>query len=203
MGRFDGLGDVDVTLVAMIGDLEAFDELARRYRPAVTSTARAIARDGELVRDVVQDVLIAAYTKLHTLRDPRAFGAWLRVMTERQTRRAVAGERRRAEPVEPLHIAVYLACPSVRPDAEVTRDEQRALVRQAIASLHPEDAELVELRYIDGVPLGRIADYLGITRDGAKWRLQRANSRLRKALRHLLEDEEVVNHGYRAARAVH
>jgi len=203
MGRFDSLGDVDVTLTAMIGDLEAFDELARRYRPAVTSTARAITRDGELVRDVVQDVLITAYTKLHTLRDPGAFGAWLRVLTERQARRALEGERRQPGPIEPLHVAVYLACPNVRPDAEVTRREQQALVRRAIAALSPEDVELVELRYIDGVPLGRIADYLGITRDGAKWRLKRANSQLRKSLRHLLEDEEVVNDGYRAARAVH
>ena len=67
-----------------------------------------------------------------------------------------------------------------------------------VASLTAIHATLVLLDQLESA-----AWHLGITRDGAKWRLKRANSQLRKALRHLLEDEEVVNHGYRATRAVH
>ena len=82
---------LDEIRAAQRGDLVAQQALFERWLPTVMRwTAR---RGGPRVdaEDAAQDILLRAVQRLHTLRDPTAFDAWLFGMT----RRVLAWHRRR------------------------------------------------------------------------------------------------------------
>src|SRR5215216_4671511 len=72
--------DEVLVVASILGDLDAFDELATRYRAAVVRTAQAIVgrEDGE---DVAQDALLLAFKALPTIEEPSKFAAWLSAIT--------------------------------------------------------------------------------------------------------------------------
>ena len=82
--------DNDSALVrrAMEGDRDAFSDLAAAHWRRLLALARSIVADLE-AEDVVQDALIKAWKKLGSLREPKAFSAWL---TRIVANAAVAGQ---------------------------------------------------------------------------------------------------------------
>src|SRR5882672_8699482 len=77
MAKLSGEPPDEVLVVAAIlGDLDAFDELALRYRAAVVRTAQSIV-GREDAEDVAQDSLLLAFKALPSIDDPAKFAAWL------------------------------------------------------------------------------------------------------------------------------
>src|SRR5215510_12881081 len=78
--------DEVLVVAAILGDLEAFDELVTRYRAAVVRVAQSIVgrEDGE---DVAQDALLLAFKALPSIEDPTRFAAWLAVITRHRALR--------------------------------------------------------------------------------------------------------------------
>src|SRR5256712_12646483 len=72
--------DEVLVVAAILGDLEAFDELALRYRAAVVRVAQAIV-GRENAEDVAQDALLLAFKALPSIEEPRKFPAWLSAIT--------------------------------------------------------------------------------------------------------------------------
>jgi len=174
---------------AQLGDVEAFDELARRYRPAMTVTADGVLHDRDRASDVVQNALLDAYRDLPSLERRASFGAWLRTTTLRQAYHALRADKARWRDADHLDTALTLACPGLQPAADAERREPGRLVHVALGRISASDADLVRMRYLEDVPVDRIAAYLGLSRDGAKYRLKRATAHLRSALRLLLEGD--------------
>ncbi len=180
--------DVALAARAMQGDLVCFDELARRYRPAAFATALQVVGDRDLAADVAQEALLQAFLSVATLRAPAAFVPWLRRVTERIAARRAAGARRRERQEEPFQEDASATAAEAEPPVVALRREQRDVVWQAVRSLEPEDAEVAVMRYLEGLTVERIAGYLGLSREGAKYRLRRAAARLRSALRGYVEE---------------
>src|SRR5215813_12613642 len=84
--------DEVLVLAAILGDLEAFDELATRYRAAVTRVAQSIV-GREDAEDVTQDALLLAFKALPSIEDPTRFAAWLAVITRHRAFRFNKQER--------------------------------------------------------------------------------------------------------------
>src|SRR5436190_14823455 len=78
-GRFDGshaLEDAGLVRDACGGDQGAFARLYERYARIVHGLLLARVPRGD-VDDLVQDVFLAAWNRLPSLRDQGAFGGWL------------------------------------------------------------------------------------------------------------------------------
>src|SRR5215217_8973295 len=75
-----------LVMAAILGNLEAFEQLVVRYRPAVVRLARTIvgANDAE---DVAQDSLLLAFKALPGIEEPRKFAAWLSAITRHRALR--------------------------------------------------------------------------------------------------------------------
>ena len=71
---------------AILGNLDAFDELVLRYRSAVVRTAQAIV-GREYAEDVAQDALLLAFKALPSIEEPRKFAAWLSAITRHRALR--------------------------------------------------------------------------------------------------------------------
>src|SRR6266571_7899190 len=87
MAKLDAEPPDEVLVVAAIlGDLDAFDELASRYRAAVVRTAQAIV-GREDAEDVAQDALLLAFKALPSIEEPPKFAAWLSAITRHRALR--------------------------------------------------------------------------------------------------------------------
>jgi RNA polymerase sigma-70 factor (ECF subfamily) len=164
-------------VAAILGDLPAFDELVHRYRAAVLRTAQRIV-GSDLADDVAQESLLLAFKALPSIEDPARFAAWLGVITRHHALRFAKREKTRAagnvelDEVLLEHLS-SLASP-VAPDTERDAELSKALVE-----LPADYSTVLSLRFIDEMPLKRIAAFLGIPVSTVKWRLHRGKQLLR------------------------
>ena len=84
--------DEVLVVASILGDLDAFDELASRYRAAVVRTAQAIV-GRENAEDVAQDALLLAFKALPSIDEPPKFAAWLSAITRHRALRFSKRER--------------------------------------------------------------------------------------------------------------
>jgi RNA polymerase sigma-70 factor (ECF subfamily) len=67
-----------VVAVARTGDSSAFAELVRRRQSWIRNLMRRCCGDITLADDLAQQVFLQAWRKIHQLREPNRFGAWLK-----------------------------------------------------------------------------------------------------------------------------
>ena len=75
-----------LVMAAILWNLEAFEHLVVRYRPAVVRLARSIV-GAECAEDVAQDSLLLAFKALPSIEEPRKFAAWLSAITRHRALR--------------------------------------------------------------------------------------------------------------------
>jgi RNA polymerase sigma-70 factor (ECF subfamily) len=169
--------DEVLVVAAILGDFEAFDELVSRYRAAVTRAAQmVVGRDD--AEDVAQEVFLLAFKALPSIENPSKFAAWLFAITRHRAwrfgRRESAHRSGRVELDEVL-LERLEALNAPMPDRG---DEEE--VRLALKKLPDDYALAVRLRFLDGLPLKRIAAFLGVSQATVKWRVHRGKELLRE-----------------------
>ena len=171
-----GAPDEILVVAAILGDLDAFDELVMRYRPAVIRTAR-IAVPGIDAEDVSQEALLLAFKALPSLEEPEKFPAWLNAITRRCAIRHSQRESARQRTFVPLDQEILERLPALsRPAARESADEA---LRQALDGIPPEYATVLRLHFLDEMPLKRIAGFMGVSLATVKWRIYRGKALVR------------------------
>ncbi|MGI8640230.1 MAG: RNA polymerase sigma factor [Pyrinomonadaceae bacterium] len=161
---------VEARLVERIcaGDREAFGELYKIFAPVVHGIVLArVPRDE--VADIVQEVFLAAYKNLHTLRDKNAVGAWLAMIARN---RAVEFYRQ-TKPTEELS------------EDFSGKDNPQTEAREILAAIRalPESyKETLVLRLVEGMTGTEIAERTGLTPESVRVNLHRGMKLLRKKL---------------------
>src|SRR5688572_27835122 len=69
--------EIDLVAQALSGTLPAFEALMARYQKAVFNIAVWKSRNFFDAEDLTQDIFLAAFKALPTLKDRESFGAWL------------------------------------------------------------------------------------------------------------------------------
>jgi len=171
--------DEVLVVAAIVGDLGAFDQLVLRYRAAVVRLAQSIV-GREHAEDVAQEALLLAFKALPSIEEPRKFAAWLSAITRHRALRF--GKRENA------HTSQWLALDEVliekldalsQPFVDRLEDEE---MRKALESLPADYALVLKLRFLDEMPLKRIAAFLGAPLTTVKWRLHQGKKILRKQI---------------------
>ena len=168
--------DEVLVLAAILGDLEAFEQLVLRYRPAVVRLARTVvgADDAE---DVAQESLLLAFKALPSIDEPRKFAAGLSAITRHRALRVSKSEKAQLSKRVALDEALLENIAALaRPLAEKERDE--ALIK-ALDTLSDDYAMPLRLRFLDEMPLNRIAAFMGIPLSTVKWRIHHGKKLLR------------------------
>ncbi|HXG66288.1 MAG TPA: RNA polymerase sigma factor [Blastocatellia bacterium] len=179
--------DEALVVAAILGDLGAFDELVLRYRAAAVRAAQAIV-GREDAEDVAQDALLLAFKALPTIEDPARFAAWLAAITRHRALRYSKQERaRQAASLALDEVLLESVSALARPLVPGGEDEELA---QALAGLPDDYALALRLRYLDEMPLKRIAAFLGAPVSTVKWRLHRGRELLREQVNLLRSGEE-------------
>ena len=181
MAKLDAEPPDEVLVVAAIlGDLDAFDELASRYRAAVVRTAQGIV-GREDAEDVAQDALLLAFKALPSIDDPQKFAAWLSAITRHRALRF--SKRERSHQAGRIDLDEFLleqvqalAHPLV---ATAEGDDELKL---ALENLPADYALVLRLRFFDEMPLKRIGAFLGAPLSTVKWRIHRGKQLLREQI---------------------
>jgi RNA polymerase sigma-70 factor (ECF subfamily) len=165
-----------LVIEAILGNLEAFEQLVVRYRPAVVRLARTIVGP-DYAEDVAQDSLLLAFKGLPGIEEPRKFAAWLSAITRHRAVRFNKSETARSHKRVPLDEALLEKIEALTmPLAEKERDE--AMVR-AIDEMPADYAMPLKLRFMDDMPLNRIAAFMGVPLSTVKWRIHQGKKLLR------------------------
>ena len=158
---------IETVLVAaaLADDREAFGRL---YAPLVHGILLARVPRAE-VDDLVQDIFLHAFKKLHTLRDAAAFGPWIAMIARN---RAVDFHRRSRETVE------------ITDDmgGSNTSGARAAEILELIRNLPEAYRETLVLRLVEGMTGPEIADRTGLTAASVRVNLHRGMKMLRQKL---------------------
>ncbi|WP_376789082.1 RNA polymerase sigma factor [Thermoflexus sp.] len=173
---------------ARSGDLEAFNELIRRYQDRLYHIAYRIMGDHDSAADAMQEALIAAFRGIRGFRGG-SFLAWLtRIVTNACYDELRRRRRRPQVSLEALFVvdqgpeAEMLLPPVEGPEFYAERQELADWIHRAIQSL-PEDQRMVlVLADIEGYSYEEIAEILRVPLGTIKSRLSRARARVRDFL---------------------
>jgi RNA polymerase sigma-70 factor (ECF subfamily) len=72
-----------LVLAAQARDRSAFEELVRRRERWLRALLRKLCGDSQQADDLAQETFLRAWQRLDKLREPRAFGSWLRRLAVR------------------------------------------------------------------------------------------------------------------------
>jgi len=161
---------IEVVLVKAVldGDRDSFGRLYELYAPMVHGILLARIPRSE-VDDLVQDIFLHAFRKLHTLRDWAAFGPWIAMIARN---RAMDFYRRTKETVEVTEDLQSM-------DMQTSRANE---ILELIRALPEAYRETLILRLVEGMTGPEIAARTGLTPASVRVNLHRGMKQLRKKL---------------------
>ena len=161
---------IEVVLVKAVleGDRNSFGRLYDLYAPMIHGILLARVPRSE-VDDLVQDIFLHAFKKLHTLRDWAAFGPWIAMIARN---RAMDFHRRSKATVE--------VTDDLRStDTSTTKANE---ILELIRDLPEAYRETLVLRLVEGMTGPEIAERTGLTTASVRVNLHRGMKQLREKL---------------------
>jgi RNA polymerase sigma factor (sigma-70 family) len=153
-------------------------ELYHQYLPRILNYMRLRVNNEDLAQDLTAEVFERAVSRQHTLRQRKAFGAWL----FRIARNTVAGYYRRRRPTVPLEQAPDQPAPDPAPPDAVMRREELARLQLALTTLAEREQEIIRLKFGAGLGNKEIGEILHLQAGHVAVILFRALRKLRARL---------------------
>ena len=168
---------------ALGGDLDAFEQLISRYQKAVFNIAYYKSKNVFDAEDLSQDIFLAAYTALPTLKDPENFGGWLIGIAHNRCHKWFRRERTKVLKFKELRDRkVRETRLQSRQGADHADDGRR--ISSEIRNLPHEISSVLVLKYLEGLSYEAIEARLGIKPYRIDYLIRKGKTLLRRRLRH-------------------
>lgn len=164
--------------------LETVERWCGAHGGRLAQIASEQTRNGELVRDALQEVWLGLCTlgpPDEVAADPQRLFAWLLIAVRRRVVDLLRRERLRSH--RSLDEAADFAKDTPTEAARRESGERVRSVMDSLAANCEGDARLLELLYFDDRSVAQIAELLGLTPRAVSARLQRAKRKFRDAWR--------------------
>ena len=169
---------------AQTGDEEAFAELMREYYPFVYTIVIGGVNNPHDAEEVVQDTFLSAYRGLTQLEDTTKFKSWLAEIARNCARQWLRKQRGETVPLNEVSEGILQTEDS--PDEQLTRQEQRELIRRTMETLPQKDRDIARAFYLEGVSYDELIRAHGLSYNAIALRLFRVKRKLSKQLRYFL-----------------
>ncbi len=162
----------------------AMGVLYERFRDRIFNIGYRIVGNEEDARDVLQDVFVLLFRKIHRFRARARFASWIYRVTVNLSLDRL--RRKRNSPV--LAVSSDLLESSARelllsaPEHHAGLRDLEEHVQKALQTLSPRLRAVTVLRYIQGLSYQEIAEVMECSLGTVKSRLNRAHARMRLAL---------------------
>jgi len=168
--------------LAQSGDAAAFEALMRIYEVRVARTALRLLGARQDAQDAAQEVFLRLYQRISRIDSAGSLSGWLYRVTVNVSYDIL--RRRRGRNAVPLD-AGSLSAPSSA-EEELSREQQRRLVAEALRTLPEKERAALALRDIEGLSTREVAGILGSSEATVRSQISTARLKIRKILRRRL-----------------
>lgn len=168
--------------VVTSADRDAFNALAMHYAPRLKAWLMHRGEGDSTSEDIVQDVLAAVWQKAASFDGAKAsFSTWVYRMTRN---RWIDHKRKhdRLQPTAPSDMIHLVDEPDDSLHAGLEEAEAAQAVRDALATLPPEQKQMLYLAFFEGLSHSAIAERTGIAIGTVKSRIRAPLKKLRTTL---------------------
>jgi len=164
------------------GSQAAFAALVRRYGGLVRATCLREVDDPHLAEDAAQVVFLLLARKAPSLLRVDSLAGWLFRASRFTARNVLRHERRRK--VHEQEVIADMTQAHLNGPPLPSWDHLEPLLNAALASLRPNEQEVVLVRYLEGASWRETAARLGLAEDAAQKRGIRAVDKMRRFVNH-------------------
>ncbi|MXZ01449.1 sigma-70 family RNA polymerase sigma factor, partial [Candidatus Poribacteria bacterium] len=166
------------------GDENAFTTLLKKYQKSVHALAWRKVGDFHIAEELTQDAFLKAYQKLATLKNPNQFAGWLYVITDRL---CIDWHRKQSPSMESLETisGAEIEESSYRHYEDEQREDasteyRRRHIKSLLEKLPESERTVAILYYLGEMTSKAISEFLGVSPNTVRSRLQRARNRLKE-----------------------
>ena len=173
------------------GDTEAFTPLVTTYQSRLYTHILGRIKDAETAKDLTQETWIKAFRAINTFRADASFYSWLYRIAENicidyYRKRKVASIVEPIYDIDERRITDTHTCPS----QDITRQELRQQLQEAVNHLSPTRKSVFLLYYIHEMPIKTIATRMKRSEGTIKTHLRNARLQLRELLTPYLRNQD-------------
>ena len=165
---------------------EQFTRLWTQAQPSVAGYVRAIVRDGDVAKDVVQETALVLLRKFREWDSSRPFVAWALGIArfEILAHRRDAGRSRLV-----FDDALLDAITELWGDVAGEIGNEQVALHDCLEKLAPRARKIVHLRYFNELQMSQIGEQLGATAGAIRISLMRIRERLQECVERRLTSE--------------
>lgn len=167
-------------LRAQTGDREAFDELLKSVQTRLFRYIFRLVGERGAAEDVLQEVFLIIYRKIHWLENPKLFRAWTYRIASREAFRRLKSEKRWTEQVRDEEILETI---SIEKSEEIYEPGLIEKLPALISEVSPASRAVLILHYLDEMSLSETAEILDISPGTVKSRLAYGLASLREKIK--------------------
>jgi RNA polymerase sigma-70 factor (ECF subfamily) len=164
------------------GDKEALNMLLTRHWAWLRALVYGVLADTQDLDDVMQDVCLRVMTKIHTLREPECFCAWLAIMVRREAIKHLRGKTRRADLIDADAAATRPSASGHGPLESLERTELCRKILEAARALPQKYREVFMLAHAGELTYAQMAEVLDVPITTMQIRLVRARRMVQSQL---------------------
>lgn len=175
------MDDINLIQRCKEGDLEAFNNLFKKYSIQAIRTVYLITGRKDTAEDIVQEAFIKCYREIKKLKNPNVFKSWFYRLLTRICWRYCSKEKNN------MFTEIDYNCGSIMSSSnalsDITeKDEMKELLNKAIDKLSIPLKTTIILYYYNELSIKEIAKVLGCFEGTVKSRLHNARKLLKKQL---------------------
>jgi RNA polymerase sigma-70 factor (ECF subfamily) len=154
-------GDAEIVARLQRRDPQALAELYDRYGRLAYSLIVRVVRDGALAEDLVQETFLRVWNRAQGFDAKRgALGPWLLAVARNRAidyLRSASGRERNALELEEVdHPSLYTDM-----ERDILASDKARVIRAALDKLAPNQREVIELAYFEGLTQTEMAERMG------------------------------------------
>jgi RNA polymerase sigma-70 factor (ECF subfamily) len=154
-------GDAELVTRLQRRDPQALAELYDRYGRLAYSLIVRVVRDGALAEDLVQETFLRVWNRAQGFDAQRgALGPWLLAVARNRAidyLRSASGRERNAMELEEVdHPSLYTDM-----ERDILASDKARVIRAALEKLAPNQREVIELAYFEGLTQTEMAERMG------------------------------------------
>lgn len=166
--------------IARERDRSAFAEIFGYYAPRVKSYLMRLGADAATAEEIAQDALVTVWRKAELFdRTQASVSTW--IFRIARNRRIDVFRRTRKPDLDPQE-SLLLPADVAPPDARVSQKDIENQVRKALRELPPEQLEMLQLAFYEGLSHREIAERLNMPLGTVKSRIRLAFLRMKGRL---------------------
>jgi RNA polymerase sigma-70 factor (ECF subfamily) len=166
-------------------DQQAFAELTEKYSALIFSTAFKVLNHYEDTEDIMNEVLATIWKKADTYHPKKgSLVTWICTTTRNRAIDRVRSVQRRCALYDRFEEKVEGDAPeySLTGREALYLSDARTILQSAVVALSPEQREVIELAYFEGLTQQQIADQLGEPLGTVKARIRRGLAKFRQTI---------------------